>query len=741
MLMATLLFGVVLGFSLGYALYAPQDGVPATSQQAQEPSAPPVTAAADSPQTAPALQTSTPKPAVAMPAALPPATGGYWGARHLFIAVNGQWLADATKAMLRDVRPGGVLLQEVNLGSRTQTFALVKEIKAATGLGEGLGDLPLIAVAQEGGAFNLLGLEDAPSAQALGEIGDIELARSIGQRYGQESVGRGIAIAFAPVLDVYEAGAINPGFAARAFGTEHTLVARMALAMADGLRQGGVLPVVKHFPGYGAATYGSDGLLVALNKDAAGLGRLLYPFDQAVRRGVPGMLVAHVAVPALDPEDPRRSAALSPVLVSELLRERWGYDGVIVADDVAMNSMTRSLGAERAAVQALAAGCDAVIMVDPDPARIRAVNAAIAKAVEDGTLSREKLQQSVARLDRWQQAIGNLNPIKPSDEVERVAAAVPPAAIEAAPLPAAPPPRSELTEQPTQMETTAPPSAETVPAAVTEAPAPKPAVTQAEAPVVEEGKSRIEHTVREGEDLAAIAQAYAVSVDDLVKWNALASPAAATGAKLTVFLDDAAQATPPAPAPEQVAASVTTPIPAEQAESAPESSPAPADTTTLGAKLVYTVAAGDTLDSIAEKYRVSKVDISRWNGLESEAIDPGRTLTLFLSGPAESPADSAAEAAPETTSPETASLSAEETVVPPPAPKVEEAMPPPPDIPTETYVVQPGDTISKIARQFDTTRETVLRLNGLKDANQIKAGQKLKVPKTESASEPAPAAP
>lgn len=764
MLMATLLFGVGLGFSLGRAVYLPREATAPTAQQAVVPPAEPVNAPAPAalPQSTPETQATAPQESPVVPASLPPPADAYWGARHLFIAVNGQWLADATKAMLRQVRPGGVLLHEANLGSRTQTFALVKEIKTATGLGEGLGDLPLIAVGQEGGSLNVLGVEDAPSAQALGENGDPELARSVGQRYGEECIGRGIAIVFAPVLDVYEPGGINPGFAVRAFGTEHTQVARMALAMADGLRQGGVLPVAKHFPGYGAATYGSDGLLVALNKDAAGLGRLLYPFDQAVRRGVPGMLVAHVAVPALDPEDPRRSAALSPVLVSELLRARWGYDGVIVADDVAMNSMTRSLGAEQAAVQALAAGCDAVVMIDPDPARIRSVNAAIAKAVEDGTLSREKLQQSVARLDRWQQAIGNLNPIKPSAELDRVAASVPPPVIETTPLPDAPPPRNQEPEQSkpeeaasaTAVQTAPPPvvmeatPADTVSAPTETAPAP---------PAEEDGKSRIEHTVREGEDLVAIAQVYSVSVDDLVRWNALATPMAGPGTKLTVFLDDAAQATPP-PAPEDVATPVSEPVPADTppvaaVETPPlaTADPAPADAGTLGAKLVYMVAEGDTLDAIVAKYHVAKDDIMRWNGLESESVTAGRTLTLFLGGGApetpteSSDVESAPEPAPEPSSAEpspaeSAPAAAAETAAPAPAPKVEEAMSPP-DIPTETYVIHAGDTITKISKQFGTTHELLLQLNGLKDADAILVGQVLKVPKTESAPAPTPATP
>ncbi len=707
----------------------------------------------------------------ALPAAASPESG-YWAARHLFIAVNGQWLADGAKVLLKELRPGGVLLQDVNLGSRTQTFALVKEIKATVGLGEGLGDLPLMAVQQEVGPYNLLGLENAPSAQALGQNGDPELARKLGQEYGAACVGRGIAIAFAPVLDVFESGAINPGFAVRSFGTEHTLVARVGLAMADGLRQGGVLPVVKHFPGYGAATYGSDGLVVALNKDPAGLSKLLYPFDQAVRRGVPGMLVAHVAVPALDPENPRRSAALSPVLVTELLRTRWDYDGVIIADDVALNPMTRSMGAEQAAVQALAAGCDAVIMLDPDPARIRAVSAAIAAAVARGTLSKDKLQQSVARLTRWQEAIGNLNPIRETPQVERVAEALPPP-ITVRPEVTAPSPESsglpakaaatdapkldlptQQAQVPPQVETAAAPIPATIPAAVDSSPEQKPAdepvvptvatpSTKEEKPAEggataeETGRSRIEHTVREGDLLSGIAQDYDVSTADLVRWNSLESAQVAPGTKLTVYLGDGAQAAPPVKTEPKPEAAVETKeakatVPETSNTKTSEAAPVLSEPSGFAGKAVHSVAEGETLAAIAEKYVVSVADIKQWNGLDTDAPKAGTVLTIFLGseGPPGSATDQTAAPVdtqelpkPEVTTPEPAAAA------PAPAAETAEAVPPMPDIETEIYVVQSGDTVSKIARERNTTRETVLRLNGLKDANQIRQGQKLKVPK------------
>ncbi|MDK1020907.1 MAG: glycoside hydrolase family 3 N-terminal domain-containing protein, partial [Candidatus Hydrogenedentes bacterium] len=430
-LLITCLLGVGLGLSLGYALFRHGAAAPefASAPDASTTVRPSSSAAAPSERVAPQNQDTqsvgaavansdetdsvaeaatgveqpSEAPAEASDTLQRPGDDDIWAARHLFIAVNGQWLAEGTKAFLRELKPGGVVLRAANLQSQSQTLDLVKEIKDAAGSGGGLGDLPLIAVQEEGGPYNRLGLVDSPSAQELGRSGDDERARSLGQSYAQACLVRGIGVTLSPVLDVYESGTVDPGLEARSFGTDQTVVANIGLAMVDGLRQGGVIPVVKHFPGYGASTYGSDGMLVVLNKDISGLARVMYPFKEAVLRNVQGIVVGYVAVPALDKEDPRRPAALSPILVTELLRNRWGFEGVILAADVALNEFTHARPIERTAVEALAAGCDAVVLLDANPQRIRLVRDAIEKAVYTGELRREALDRSKERLSRWQE--------------------------------------------------------------------------------------------------------------------------------------------------------------------------------------------------------------------------------------------------------------------------------------------------------------------------------------------------
>lgn len=335
-------------------------------------------------------------------------------ASHLFIAVNGQWLAQGTREFLKELKPGGVVLREANLRSASQTLALVREIKEAYGEGLGFTAPPLIAVEREGGRLNLLGLAEAPSAAELGLTLDTDRARRLGRAYAETCVARGINVVFSPVLDVYEPETIYPSLEFRAFGADQAVVATMGLALAEGLMEGGVIPVGKHFPGHGAATYGQDGLLVVLDKDIRGLAENLFPFSEAVSHGIPGILVGHVAVPVLDKDEPTRPASLSPVLVNTILRERWGFEGVIVADEMALNAVTRERTVERSAVEALAAGCDIIVFLDPNPNRIRAVCEAITEAVRDGRLTKDSLDASKARLAGWRKRLEHPGRLKSS---------------------------------------------------------------------------------------------------------------------------------------------------------------------------------------------------------------------------------------------------------------------------------------------------------------------------------------
>ena len=366
----------------------------------------------------------------------PPVESGVWPGRHLFIAVNGQWLNDASRELLTKIKPGGVVLRPSNLGGRTQTLSFVREIKQAVSPDEpSFSALPLIALNHEGGDRNELGLANAPGASVLGGSRDTGAARGVGVDLAAEAADRGINIVFGPVLDIYDSTSYYPSLLTRSYGSDGELVAAMGLAVADGMMEGGVLPVVKHFPGYGSVARDPNTGYPVMQGDSTSLAMAMFPFDEAVQQGIPGILVGHTAIPFLSDAqegiEPERPASLSPTVVSGIFRDVLEYEGVVIADDLSADRVIRDRGIATAAVEALAAGCDALILLSADPDLVSEVCRAIEAAVESGDLSRKQLDRSKARLDVWRKWLdeptGLLGPLPQLDAPITVAANIPPA--------------------------------------------------------------------------------------------------------------------------------------------------------------------------------------------------------------------------------------------------------------------------------------------------------------------------
>ncbi len=589
---AAFLFGLLIGFTACYAIFVDHGGPAGPGKIASLP--PEAAAPAQPPAEQPPPKVETPpEPESPAPSEAPPAPGteleqleDAWAARHLFIAVKGTKLDDATRDLLAELKPGGVVLQADNITIKTQTIGLIKSIKDAVGLGKDIDSLPLIAVAQEGGAMNVMNLSDAPSAATIGEHRDIEFARSVGQNFASAAADRGIGVLLAPVLDVYPADAPEI-LRARSLGTDYQVVNSLGLAFAEGVTLGGAIPVVKHFPGLGYAK--GDGYeTVAVLPEDVPLEEVVFPFNEAVTRGVPGILVGHVAVPAFDTEAPNRPASLSPKMLTELVRGTWNYSGAIIADDLSAPAITKSLSVGEAAVQALAAGCDAAIVLDPSFDTIRGVVGAIDDAVTAGVLSRESLSDSKERLDAWQQWLR-----KP---VPGLTGAIP----ELPPLPAA---------------------------GETEAPVPAAPLSPAQT-----------YEVVGGDTLYKIAQTYHATIQQLQDWNNLKNSTLRVGQKLIVSPPEAtpkpeAAPAPPAEGPAETAEPSEPTAEAPESAMPPESVPDEAPEPVAEQKTVsHTVKPGEFLATIADQYGVTYQEIMRWNKLSSTNIYAGQKLTIHVGG-------------------------------------------------------------------------------------------------------------
>ena len=255
----------------------------------------------------------------------------------------------------------------------------------------------LIAIDQEGGRVQRV---KAPATVwppmlsfdrlAAGE--DAVVAVEVGRAMGGELRALGVDIDFAPVLDVHTNDA-NPIIGDRAFGRDAETVTRRALAFARGLAAAGVLACGKHFPGHGDTSTDSHLELPRIDHDWARLDAVeLAPF--AAAGALPMIMTAHVVFAALDPERP---ATLSRAVVTGLLRERLGYTGVIVSDDLDMNAIAATMGADVAAVAAIRAGCD-VLLLCRDRDNQRLAEEALIEAAESDAELRARIAESAARV-------------------------------------------------------------------------------------------------------------------------------------------------------------------------------------------------------------------------------------------------------------------------------------------------------------------------------------------------------
>jgi len=297
-----------------------------------------------------------------------------------------------TREFLAERCPGGVILFKRNIRSAEQLRRLVADIHAT-----GAGVPPLVALDHEGGRVDRLPhppFTHFPPMALVGESGDTRLAEAVGRAMGRELRAVGIDLDFAPVLDVWS-NPRNRVIGDRAFGTTPRAVARLALAFARGLARAGVLACGKHFPGHGATVGDSHFVLPRVRRSRRALAATeLVPFARAAAADIPALMTAHVVVPALDA---RRPATVSPKICRDLLRRRLRFRGVLFSDDLEMQAMAGRRRVGWAAVEALRAGCD-MLLVCQSLAAAREAMAAVEDALGRGRLEAGAIATSLMRI-------------------------------------------------------------------------------------------------------------------------------------------------------------------------------------------------------------------------------------------------------------------------------------------------------------------------------------------------------
>ncbi len=299
--------------------------------------------------------------------------------------------------LIRDYRVGGVIYFRRNIGTAAEVAELSRSLQEAN---NALGELPLwIAVDQEGGMVARIDRDAAvvPGNMALGAAGKSELAYEAARISGVELRQMGINLNFAPCVDVNNNPA-NPVVGVRSFGEDPELVAALGAAAVQGFQEAGVSACAKHFPGHGDTSADSHHELPLVPHSRERLEQVeLPPFRSAMEAGVDVVMTAHVRFPAWEPSGV--AATLSPAILSGLLREELGFDGVVVTDCLEMNAISQTVGVGRGAVLAVAAGADMVLVSHREDRQVEALEALYGAALS-GELPMERIDEAVARIVR-----------------------------------------------------------------------------------------------------------------------------------------------------------------------------------------------------------------------------------------------------------------------------------------------------------------------------------------------------
>ncbi len=297
------------------------------------------------------------------------------------------------KKLIRDYGIGGVIISKGSIGDAASLIAdLQKHSK-----------IPLLISSdfENGLSMRLSDATEFPSAMALGATRNPDLAYAMARAVAEEMRALGVYQNYAPVADVNNNPA-NPVINTRSFGEDPALVACLAEATMRGLQDGRVIATAKHFPGHGDTETDSHNAMPVLPFTRARLDSVeLFPFRQLIDGGILSVMTGHLSVSALD-SDAVIPATLSPAVTDSLLRRALGFKGLIVTDAMNMKSLTTRRNSGHAAVRAVRAGVDVLLMPEDVPETIDS----LARAVQRGEIGREQIAASVRRILSYKQWLG-----------------------------------------------------------------------------------------------------------------------------------------------------------------------------------------------------------------------------------------------------------------------------------------------------------------------------------------------
>lgn len=303
---------------------------------------------------------------------------------------------DHARTLIEEYKVGGIVYFRRNVKELSQLAELSASLQA---MAASDGQVPLIiSIDQEGGMVARIdheGISRIPGNMALGATGSEEYSYQVARIGGKELRALGVNMNFAPCLDVNN-NPLNPVIGVRSFGEDPKAVAGLGSAAIKGYQEEGVSATAKHFPGHGDTSVDSHLGLAFVPHDRTRLEQVeLYPFKRAIENGVDAIMTAHIAFPAFEPDG--TPATLSHAVLTGLLREEMGFEGLIVTDCLEMHAIAKEYGIPEGAVRAIEAGADCVLVSHTLSDQQAAISAVI-EAVTSGRIPEERIDASVERI-------------------------------------------------------------------------------------------------------------------------------------------------------------------------------------------------------------------------------------------------------------------------------------------------------------------------------------------------------
>lgn len=310
----------------------------------------------------------------------------------IFGGIEGVELSEKSREMIREDKVGGIIFFKDNLVNANQIVTLLNSIKAENMQQQ----YPLfLGIDQEGGRVTRIPeLSNLPTNKQIGKKDNPALAFQLGELLGKQLNAFGFNLDFAPVLDV-DSNPNNPVIGDRSFGSDPKLVSELGISTMKGLQSENVISVIKHFPGHGDTEVDSHIELPIVSKNMKELQALEFiPFQNALKSGADVVMIGHILLPEIDANKP---SSISNVVITKILREQLKYEGVVMTDDMTMKAILDNYEIGEAAVEAVKAGND-IVLIAHDYEKVKRAIQAILEAVQNEEIKVEQIDRSVERI-------------------------------------------------------------------------------------------------------------------------------------------------------------------------------------------------------------------------------------------------------------------------------------------------------------------------------------------------------